>query len=267
MRLSENVIFNQIPYFLQKTAGKKLHALAHNHDFYEIVIVLSGSCCHLIDGEQHVMEITDGVFLHPDNTHCLLSQSDDADLLVLSVTFSEMKQFLDTYGIADDFMIQHCPLFFNSVPISLLNTQFADEPSLVLLRILLGQILHEILLHQNCMTCDPMPPKLKATLDKLSNPEFFSIDVNSLVTLSCYSYSHLFRLMKQYTGKTPHAYLNDLKMKQAYLLLDISLKGIEEISELLGFSSYSHFCKTFKKYYGMTPAQSRKKQNHPISTV
>lgn len=64
------------------------------------------------------------------------------------------------------------------------------------------------------------------------------------------------RLVKKCTGLSFHAWLQKCKMQQAVIHLRKNVP-VSEIALNLGFSSPSHFCKTFKTYYGITPKESR----------
>ncbi|WP_414840596.1 response regulator transcription factor [Enterococcus saccharolyticus] len=53
-------------------------------------------------------------------------------------------------------------------------------------------------------------------------------------------------------------YLNEIRMEKAKELLIHSHHRVREISQLVGFNSYSYFIKSFQKYTGVTPESFRK---------
>lgn len=65
-------------------------------------------------------------------------------------------------------------------------------------------------------------------------------------------FSHLFR---EETGLSPMAYIRKEKMETARTMLLYSEYKLSEISTILGFSSESHFIRTFKEYFGTTPGK------------
>ena len=72
-----------------------------------------------------------------------------------------------------------------------------------------------------------------------------------------YNRTYISRFIHQHYGKTLIELINDLKIEHAReYLLKTSLR-ISDISGLVGFESYDHFCRTFKKYTGMTPGKYR----------
>ncbi|HQU83490.1 MAG TPA: AraC family transcriptional regulator [Pyrinomonadaceae bacterium] len=79
----------------------------------------------------------------------------------------------------------------------------------------------------------------------------------SLAELSAFSYLsqfHLIRVFKKYTGFSPHAYLEQIRINHAKELIK-SGKSLIETTYELGFVDQSHLNKTFKKYAGTTPGQ------------
>ena len=65
-------------------------------------------------------------------------------------------------------------------------------------------------------------------------------------------------MMKQYTGTTLHAYLTDYRMNEALDLLINSEFSIETIALKVGYKNPTHFCNTFRKKFGISPAKHRK---------
>lgn len=63
------------------------------------------------------------------------------------------------------------------------------------------------------------------------------------------------KLFKEYAGISPMEYKLNALITQAKQQLVYSDKSIEEIAEILGFSSASYFCRIFKKKTGLTPLQ------------
>jgi AraC-like DNA-binding protein len=70
---------------------------------------------------------------------------------------------------------------------------------------------------------------------------------------------HFFRAFKQSTGKTPHSYLAEHRLKRAVdLLRDTDLLATE-IALDCGFASSSHFTYAFKRAFGAGPSEFRRR--------
>jgi AraC-like DNA-binding protein len=69
--------------------------------------------------------------------------------------------------------------------------------------------------------------------------------------------SSLSRIFKEYSKQNFNAYLNQLRMKKAELILKNYDLPIEHIADQCGFTSSSYFISAFKKYSGVTPGAFR----------
>ncbi|MGI6007026.1 MAG: AraC family transcriptional regulator [Ruminococcus sp.] len=66
------------------------------------------------------------------------------------------------------------------------------------------------------------------------------------------------RLFKKHTGQPPHQYLLSLRMKRAKSLLIESPLSVNEIANECGFTSSTHFIRSFKAENSITPQMFRK---------
>lgn len=99
--------------------------------------------------------------------------------------------------------------------------------------------------------------KFYAMLSELVESEpMDSLHLDNLAKKFFMSKSTFQRQVKKCTGLSFHAWLQKSKMQKALVDLRKNIP-ISEIALNLGFSSASHFCKTFKSYYGVTPRESR----------
>lgn len=80
-------------------------------------------------------------------------------------------------------------------------------------------------------------------------------------SLSKYYLSHRFT---ELYGKSPIAYLNEVRLASARDLLLTTNHSIEEIAGCIGFSSTSYFSQSFQKNFHESPQQFRK--SHRVRT-
>ncbi|MEE1238606.1 MAG: AraC family transcriptional regulator [Acutalibacteraceae bacterium] len=71
--------------------------------------------------------------------------------------------------------------------------------------------------------------------------------------------TYINRLLTKQYGKSFKQLLIRVRLKQSVYLLDDPSLSINEIAEKLGFFDYNHFRQSFRKYYGITPAQYRRR--------
>ena len=80
------------------------------------------------------------------------------------------------------------------------------------------------------------------------------ITVDDLAAYAGYSRSHFHRVFLQLTGKSPHAYLLDLRVRTALRMLQNGNISVKEVSSACGFNDVSYFCKVFRNFCGTTPS-------------
>lgn len=85
------------------------------------------------------------------------------------------------------------------------------------------------------------------------------LSLNEVAKLCNISQPHLYSSFKKATNSTPNNYRQKILCQMAIDLLTTTDKPIEEISNMINFSSSSYFRKIIKKHTGYTPMQIRKK--------
>lgn len=84
-----------------------------------------------------------------------------------------------------------------------------------------------------------------------------SLDVKTMAKKSALSQCYFMRKFKEYTGATPHKYIQGARLRAAKQLLMTTSGSIEEIALECGFCSSSHFISCFRADTGQTPHQFR----------
>ncbi|MDL2223324.1 helix-turn-helix domain-containing protein, partial [Bacteroidales bacterium OttesenSCG-928-M11] len=86
--------------------------------------------------------------------------------------------------------------------------------------------------------------------NNIQNSEF---SVEQLATEIGMSRVHLYRKVKEITGKSISDYIREIRLAKAVKLLKQSQLSISEIAEATGFSSLYHFSGCFKEHFGVSP--------------
>ena len=79
-------------------------------------------------------------------------------------------------------------------------------------------------------------------------------DIAAGVNLSASRLSHLF---KTETGVSPAKYLKRARMERARQLLETSFLSVKQIMVAVGINDSSHFVRSFKNAFGLTPTDYR----------
>ena len=108
---------------------------------------------------------------------------------------------------------------------------------------------------------DDLTKQVKAA--KLYIDTHFSDEINldKIAGKALVSKFHFIRVFKRYYGRTPHQYLQEVRIEMAKKIL-LKRKSIDEVCNAIGFKSKTSFISLFKKMTGVTPlAYQDKKSN------
>ena len=129
----------------------------------------------------------------------------------------------------------------------------ADRPPLEA-RILMLEILNTL--------CRPfgreIPAAIRPALHRLTEEQGRMPTVGELAGECHISEAYFRKLFRESMGISPAAYRKRLVLERACTYLTYGDVSVGEISELLGYTSVSHFIKEFGSAYGMPPLQYRK---------
>ena len=85
------------------------------------------------------------------------------------------------------------------------------------------------------------------------------ISIEAVAGIYGLSVSYFSKLFNRYTGKSFPDYICQIRLKNACrLLTECPNLSISEVSRRVGFNSSSYFAATYRKYYGVSPSQTRR---------
>jgi len=91
---------------------------------------------------------------------------------------------------------------------------------------------------------------------ELSNPE---LDISRMTAMLKISRTKFYYKVKGLTGENPGIFFRTYKLNRAAELLVEGKYTVSEIADITGFSTLSHFSKSFKKQFGVAPSDFHKK--------
>ena len=101
---------------------------------------------------------------------------------------------------------------------------------------------------------------IKRIVEKISDGALSpDIRLSEILRRSGYAEDYVRACFKSEIGKTPTAYLTELRIKHACYLIDVyrDTLPLSQIAERCGYTDYVYFSKKFKEYTGLSPRQYR----------
>ncbi len=251
----------------------------HTHDFIEIVYILSGDMCHVVDGQEYKMRHGDILFMNygcshsftsvPPSTYInilfspdmigegMISAENAFSILSLSA-FNEMRsnaQFgkISFFGKERDLL--------ENVILSMLD-EYNEKSSHW--ETVVGNYLSTFFIMLLRKTEQGLKPQeLYNTWHELA--EYIDGHLGQRLTLSAlaqkcfYNPSYFSRVFKEKFGVSLTEYITRKRLDFAIKLISTTSLSIEEISVKSGFADRSSCTHAFSKYLGSLPSDYRKK--------
>ncbi|MFA6775007.1 MAG: AraC family transcriptional regulator [Sphaerochaetaceae bacterium] len=256
-----------------------LPSYIHDHQFLEMEFVMEGSCVQEVYGRKFSLEKGDGIIISPRNYHAISVYDDKSvvmNILVKSTTlenllppFSEGASPLCAYfasvlarkPICPSAVVHHAVETFPVI--ASLYTEGARSNLLALS--LLAQIFALLVLlpKREITFIDPGDRKDARTTAILhyirENPA--EVTLTTLADAFGLTPAYLSALIHESTGSRFSDLLLRRKMDIALSCLSSEVPmSCTEIARKIGYGSPQHFCRTFRRCYGMTPMEYRRHQ-------
>lgn len=258
----------------------------HSHDFFEIMCVFWGSCTNHIQDREIAMTSGDICILRPDTKHAVSVFSDDCIVFNIEIRKSTFEEsffsIMEDHDILASFF-HHSLYDSNQYPYLLFRTAgdielydyllFAvrelSENKLLKRRMVNNIIMAFFIILLRKHGQDVILPDLELRGENedavylllYMQEHFATVTLHELAAFFHYSERQVQRLIRKLTGKTYVENIQDIRMRHAARMITAGKRTITEIAQDLGYSDQANFRAVFRRYYGMNPAQYRKKSS------
>lgn len=103
----------------------------------------------------------------------------------------------------------------------------------------------------------PLPERIQQICDYIGENHTRRLTLDDLSGRFFINKFYLQKQFRQFVGKSPSEYQNELRIDHAKELLRMTNMSVSEICQYLGLESTSYFIQSFKKREGVTPLQFR----------
>ncbi|MDU8923580.1 AraC family transcriptional regulator [Pasteurellaceae bacterium LIM206] len=258
-------------------------------------IILRGSCLLLLREQKITLNRGDVFFLPQGSDHQIISNEKTREnntalsplttrkqnhytLVSNTAGDSNFEMFCGTFYYAEhapliDTLPEYVHLSILNTPIEMLIKLFAleensenlgaksiiDALSAVLFTYILRNYMNQSPDHQGLIAA-LQDKRLSPVITALIKDPAQDWNIDGLAALAHMSRANFIRVFQQKLAIPPGKFLTNLRMQQAGILLQTTRKNILHVALEAGYQSEAHFSKAFKRHYGLSPSQYRKKQ-------
>lgn len=260
-------------------AGKHHARSFHDHFHSELVIILSGTGEHLLNGETKSVTAGDVLLIHPGVIHAYDKTS---DLALVNIIYDAKQLYLP---VLDGYSLPLFKLFFPENPgdvscsalpllhlekdelnkaaniINEMNRELKENRSgnnLLSLALLMQIIVILCRAGEHSVKKSDPPFRIGKSISYLKTHYHTAVSIKELAKQANMSMRNFFLIFKKTTGCTPIQYLINLRITHASELLLHTNLNITEIAQECGFSDSNYFCRKFREITGTPPQKFRK---------
>jgi AraC-like DNA-binding protein len=244
----------------------------HDHEFNEIVVVMSGNGWHVLNEEPRLITCGEIFYIRAEDRHAF---EEVHDLFLTNVLFrtdllghgSSLAGVLDmdeqpvgrrrNWQINENVLKQLTPLLDNLYQ----ESRSGDPLANVMTEALFLQL--AVALQRNRFAADgeclPSGSMLGHVLTYLRHNCAEQIDFDDVARRFGYSLHNFTRMFKDATATSPHNYLVRLRLGIAMRALRTSDDSVTDIAFASGFNDSNYFSYSFRKLTGLAPTEYRKR--------
>ena len=250
-----------LPYFCNfSVRGLKSHC---HIDFYEFVIIVSGSYLHVINEQEDMIHLGKLLFFTPGQSHSLIEQGTTSTHYSFIVEENYFQEFVRKYNSNADIILStpyvNVELSGSEIPYVAHLASILARSSAENLYAVANQLLQTLLF--SCFANIPAPSSNDVSiyavdlLRRLDSYHVINSDVTQFYEQYPVSSTTLIHDFENLTGYTIVQYRNMKRMEYAAHLLAEENYSITTVAEMLNLSNLGYFANQFREYYGMTPKQ------------
>lgn len=255
----------------------------HRHDYFEMIYVYRGGFVNVFPDHTVRMKQGDIMLLNPNILHAPYVERDDDIVFNIFISNAMIREKIiplqKDNSLLISFFMEY--LYFDSQDKKYLNFTDNSQDTIQLTEKMILEYIEQRPFYQNMTdaylvllfsqlsrdyyknhSIDVLPKNhhtLSYDIINYIRQNCRSITLDALANHFQYSPNYLSRLIHQSTGKTFRQIVSQQKLQRAAGFLTSTDLSIVDIGQVVGFYDVSHFIRSFKKEYHLTPAEYRKK--------
>ncbi len=229
---------------------------SENHRIeFHILYFIEGGCTTNIEGKNYIAKAGDVVFFHSKRPYFYTyHQATETKVYWLHFSGNKSEELVDDLGLRESFIKK------SDVDLSIYFQNIIDEITIKKInynKAMAGHLM--VLLTAMVRKKTANESYLDEVISRMTKIRKKDLDLDEYASICYLSKSQFIRKFKDYTGKTPIKYKNDIIIEKAKERLSRTDISISQIASLLGFENVFYFSSAFKKATGLSPLDFRKK--------
>jgi len=249
----------------------------HNHDdVIGFIYVMYGEMDYQVSFETHRMHRDDYVLINAGEFHAMQAMNEYCTVAYITVSLEWLRQFFPYEGytlLVCDVFIEELDERSNLSQIEHLRKKIKK----IIYRYAMDEIISDEFIRQmfeyihayftisdflldNDNPLRKTKEQVYSETYKLINENYWRRDcLQYVINHMYYSQEYLNRIFRAFLGSGLQEGINNIRCWQSEDLLVLSDVNVIDIAERCGFSDSKYYYKYFKRWYGMTPTEFRKK--------
>ena len=233
---------------------------AHGRPDYQMLFVVHGSAFYTVNGVEHLVRQGGIVLYRPDELQKYIYRADlQSEVYWVHFSGRDPEKLLHHFGLDAE-----NPQYAATQPeyikildgmIEELQLKRPNFKELVTLRFfeLLALISRQTVRQNETQ----LSPEIEGAIRMFHNCFAQNISLSDYARQCNMSLCWFTRQFRRQTGKSPQAYLMEIRINRAKGLLDSMTGSISQIADILGYQSPLYFSRVFKKHTGLSPTEYR----------
>lgn len=247
----------------------KILPTVHTHDFYEFLLPCENSFIHILNNGVRQMDKYDLCLITPTDEHytnlCQDKVAPTYFTISVRAEYLENLAKLISYNYLEDVSKIHystlSPQLFEKCRLMLEEALFLPQSEIQKKQYLYQLVVIKLLTEFSVRSSFSSKHQtlVEQTKSIMMRPENMNLSIEEIAEKLGYSQEHIIRSFKKQGFDSPNKIFTKIKLDYTCELLCSTDYTVTKICEMVGFYSQHYFNQLFKRYFGLSPSNYRKK--------
>lgn len=257
------------PFKLEFPNESTLNLAYHAHEHFQVCYLLRGACMHYVGEQAYLMTKGDMLAIPPFIPHRFESYQEERVSMVqidfMPIVLEQDEMLQDTTLFPKIAASPHSQVLVEQLITSMKQEHERQEPGYrQLIKADLIRLLVTIFRESSRTGHERSEPgqagreKFYEAVRYIDNNYIEQLQLEEVAHLAAMSPTYFSYMFKVLMGQPFVQYVNELRIRKAAQLLQLTNKSVMEVCFDCGFNNVSHFTRTFKKATGLSPLRYRR---------